>query len=320
MNLMTDTVKILHAPGTRLLVCLVVLFQLCGCGPGSGQGLDESGDLIGQPSGGDPGDSGNGGSTGASGNPDAKLGWLQANVYGGVCSQCHTGAGAPLGVDWSSESSSCSNVGRTSGEIPTMLVVDSGNPDGSYVIWKLEGAGPNGEPIVGARMPLSNPPLTAEAMQNMRDWISDDTPGCQSTQTSGIVDATATKAGDPGSTSSVDESIYPAGSWSYVWTETLQVCATCHSLNPINPSCVAELQCPPQGMVLSVDNYFGLVDGFTVAPFDPDASKLWRRVTHDNPHERMPLGLSPLDQRQLDIIRNWIEAGAPFCPETSICP
>jgi len=313
---MTQTEKILHAPGTRLFACLVAISLFGGCGPGSGQGLDENGNPIGQTGGGDPG----GGGTGASGNPNATLSWLQANVFGGVCSQCHTGAGAPLGVDWSSEPSSCSNVGRSSGEIPTMLEVQSGNPDGSYVIWKVEGTGPNGESIVGAQMPLSNPPLTVEARQNIRDWISDGTPGCSTQQASGLADSTATKLGDSGSTESRGGSAYPVGSWSYVWEEALQICATCHSLNPTNPSCLAELQCPPKGMVLSVDNYFGLVDGYTVAPFDPDASNLWRRVTDASPHKRMPLGLSPLSRRQLDIIQNWIEEGAPFCPENSVCP
>lgn len=317
---MTQTAKILDAPGPGLFVCLVAISLLVGCGSGSGQGLDENGNLMGQAPGGDPGGSGNGGGTGASGNPNAKLAWVQANVFGGICSQCHTGAGAPLGVDWSSESASCSNVGRTSGEIPTMLEVESSNPDGSYVIWKVEGTGPNGEPIVGAQMPLSNPPLTAEARQNIWDWISDGTPGCSTQQSSALAESSATKFDVSGNTESRGDSTYPVGSWSYVWKEALQICATCHSLNPTNPSCLAELQCPPNGMVLSVDNYFGLVDGYTVAPFDPDASKLWRRITDDNPHRRMPFGLSPLNQRQLDIIKNWIEDGALFCPENSVCP
>jgi len=307
-----ETIRTLLA---RLLICLAAFSVTSGCGHGSGLGLDENGNPIN----GDPG--GNGGEGGgASGNPNATLAWLQANVFGGVCSQCHTGAGAPMGVDWSSEPASCANVGRSSGEIPTMVVVELGDPDGSYVIWKVEGVGPNGEPIVGAQMPLSNPPLTAEAMQNMRDWISDGTLGCSSQQKSGLADSSATKASIDGSTSPQGESAYPAGSWSYVWEEALQICATCHSLNATNPSCLAELQCPPNGMVLSADNYFGLVDGYTVAPFDPDASKLWRRVTDDDPHKRMPFGLSPLNTRQLDILRNWIDEGAQFCPEDSVCP
>ena len=306
---MTLTPETFHGPFARFLICLAALSLLSGCGPGSGQGLDENGNPID----GDPGG-------GEGGNPNATLAWLQLNVFGGICIQCHTGAGAPLGVNWSSASDSCANVGRTSGEMPPLAVIESANPAGSYVIWKVEGAGPNGEAIVGARMPLSNPPLTAETIQNMRDWISDGTPGCQTQQSTGFVSAFATKFDLPGGGDPQGVSSYPVGSWTHVWNETLQLCATCHSLIASNPRCLADLQCPPNGVVLSKDNYFGVVDGYTVAPFDPEGSNLWRRVTEDDPHERMPFGLAPLTQAQLNIIRSWIADGAPCCPENEVCP
>lgn len=489
---------------------------------------------------------------GASGNPNATLEWLQSNVFGDVCSQCHIGAGAPMGVDWSSASASCSNVGRASGEIPAMMEVDSGNPAASYVIWKVEGAGPNGEAISGAQMPLSNPPLTAQTIQNMRDWIADGTLGCQTQGGGGTggpdtwetiqadilqarcvichnntpsapmglsweadqfdtlvtnarmsgeipsmkiiepgnsaasymiwkingqgsngeaivgsrmpasgppflsqaeidritawVDAGApgtggggtggggtdpseiiptwygiqanildqfctvchsgsnppmglswevgqfdtivtnglmsseipsmaiVQSGDPGSSymfwkingqglsgesiqgvrmpatgipldqalidvieqwildgaplgvpSDADAggSIEPAftvGSWMYVWTETLQVCTLCHSATPSSPRCGVDFDCPPKDVVLTADNYFGVVDDDTVKPFDLDGSKLWGRVTDDDPDKRMPFGLDPLTNRQLTIIRDWIMDGAPFCPTGAVCP
>ena len=201
-----------------------------------------------------------------------------------------------------------------------MLVIESGNPAGSYVIWKVEGAGPNGEAIVGARMPLSNPPLTAEAIRNMWDWIADGTPGCPIQQAPGFVDSYATKPGAPGGADPQGGSTYTVGSWMHVWHETLQVCATCHSIIPANPRCLADLQCPPNGVVLGMDNYFGVVDGTTVAPFDPDGSNLWRRLTEDDPERRMPFGLAPLTRAQLNIIQDWITDGAPFCPENEVCP
>jgi len=310
-----QTPETFHGPFARFLICLAALSLLSGCGPGSGQGLDENGNPID----GDPG-GGDGGNGGASGNPNATLAWLQLNVFGGVCSQCHTGAGAPLGVNWESESDSCANVGRTSAEMPPLAVIESGNPEGSYVIWKVEGAGPNAEPIVGGQMPPSNGPLTAETIQNLRDWIADGTPGCQTQQSTGSVDSSATKFDLPVGGDPQVGSIYPMGSWAHVWNETLQLCATCHSLISSNPRCLTDLQCPPNGVVLSKDNYFGVVDGYTVAPFDPEGSNLWRRVTEEDPHERMPFGLAPLTQTQLNIIRNWIADGAPFCPQNDVCP
>jgi hypothetical protein len=204
--------------------------------------------------------------------------------------------------------------------MPPLLVIESGNPAGSYVIWKVEDAGPNGEAIVGAQMPLSNPPLTAQTIQNMQDWIADGTPGCPTQQATGFVNSSATKFDTPGGDNPQGGSTYPVGSWMHVWTETMQICATCHSLIPSNPRCSADLQCPPNGVVLSMDNYFGVVDGYTVAPFNPDGSKLWRRVTEDDAHKRMPFGLAPLTQQQLDIILNWITEGAHFCPENEVCP
>jgi len=313
---MTAPPETIQTPYAGFLICLIALSLSAGCGPGSGQGLDENGNLITLP-GDDSGDPGPGPGGGASGNPNATLTWLQSNVFGGVCTQCHTGAGAPMGVDWSSESASCENVGRSSGEMPTLLEVESGNADASYVIWKVEGAGPNGEAIVGAQMPLSNPPLSAETIQNMRDWVGDGTPGCQTQQLPGQVSVAASKISAASAT--LAEPIDPSGSWMLVWQEALQICATCHSLAPSNPRCQADLQCPPHGVVLNADNYYGVVDGHTVAPFDPDGSSLWRRISSDDPHQRMPFGLAPLNGTQLNNIREWIERGAPLCAEGEDC-
>ena len=152
------------------LTGLAAILLIAGCGPGSGQGLDSEGNLV---SGGAPSIG-----LGASGNPNATLAWVQANVFGGVCSQCHTGASAPLGLDWSSSTRTCGNVGRISAEIPSLMEIASTNTAASYLVWKIEGAGPSNEPIQGVRMPASNPALTAETIQNIRDWVADGVPGC----------------------------------------------------------------------------------------------------------------------------------------------
>ena len=169
-------------------------------------------------------------------------------------------------------------------------------------------------------MPPFNGPLTTETIQNLRDWIADGTPGCKTQQATGFVNSSTTKFYAPGGAAPQAGSGDPVGSWMHVWNETLQICSTCHSLIPSNPRCVADLQCPPNGVVLSKDNYCGVVDGYTVAPFNPEGSKLWRRVTENDPDKRMPFGLAPLTQMQLNIIRNWIADGALFCPENEVCP
>lgn len=160
---------------TLLLVGLAGFLISAGCGSGSGQGLDVNGNISGQPNGAPPS---GGGGAGTSGNPNATLAWVQDNVFGGICSQCHL-ANAVFNVNWNSVSATCSNVGRTSAEIPPMKEIESGNPDASYVIWKVVGAGPNGETISGGQMPLNGPPfLSNTTIQNMRDWIADGVPGC----------------------------------------------------------------------------------------------------------------------------------------------
>ena len=190
------------------------------------------------------------------------------------------------------------------------MEIDSGNPDMSYVIWKLEGAGPNDEPIKGDQMPAGGAPaLTAEAMQNIRDWIAAGTPECLAPRAD---DSTATRLDGSEVADSESGKTYTAGSWMNVWNDSLQVCTSCHSLTPSSPRCSVDFECPPNGVVLTADNYFGVVDGNTVAPFDLSRSNLWNRVTEENAEKRMPLGYEALTQVQLDTIQSWIEAGAPF--------
>ena len=318
MRQIKNIIGILIAALFATLCCTSLLI---GCGAGSGQGLDENGNLLIDAVAADDttGDD-TGGNTGGplSGNPNATLAWLQANVFGGVCSQCHTGAGAPLGVNWSSEADTCANVGRPSVENGSLMEVDSGRPDQSYVIWKVEGAGPNGEAIVPVRMPAQNPPLSAETIQNMRDWIADGTPGCT---TPSALRAVASAAAQSGASESTDTpATHPVGSWMYVWNETLRTCSLCHSLTPASSRCSIDLECPPNGIVITADNYYGVVDGNTVAPFDLERSILWNRVNEHDPEKRMPPGFDALTPAQLDILRNWIESGARYCPENTVCP
>ena len=313
----THTPKIFHTLFARLLICLATVLLLAACGAGSGQGLDENGNLLGSGGGG----GGGGGcvdATTPSGNPEATLAWVQSNVFGGICTNCHTcGTAAPIGVDWSTEQNTCSNVGRTSGEEPSLMEIDSGNPECSHLIWKLEGQGPNGEGIVGGLMPLGGSALPTATIQNIKDWISDGTPGCSSPRADG---STATRLDGSEVADFESGPTYTEGSWLNVWSESLRGCTLCHSLTPSSPRCSVDFECPPNGVVLTADSYSSVVDGNIVAPFDLTRSILWNRVIEEDPEKRMPPGFDALTQTQLDIIQNWIEQGAPYCPEGMICP
>lgn len=174
---MTQSPQTTRTPSAPFIVALLALLLSAGCGSGTGQGLNEDGTLLTQSSGGPTG----GGPTGGgvpSGNRNATLAWVRDNVFVPQCAVCHFGGrNAPMGVDWTA-SMICGNVERTSGENPTLKEITRGNPDASYVIWKVQGAGPNGAAIDGGQMPLGGTPLTAATIQNMRDWIADGVPGC----------------------------------------------------------------------------------------------------------------------------------------------
>lgn len=300
---------------------LLVAMLVAGCGGDSGtnpaSGANPTAGQPGAP--GAPG-SGGGGTTdpgggttppgGVTTDPSAIVPtWygVQANILQRYCTMCHSGATPPAGLSWEVGQYDTIVTNRhMSTEIPTMQEVQPGNPDASYMIWKLHGQGPAGQAIGGVRMPATGIPLDPALIDVIARWISAGAPlGVPADATSG------------GTTSGPT---YPVGSWMYVWTESLQVCTMCHSRTPSSPRCGVDFSCPPKGVVLTADNYNGVVDGEEVRPFRPDDSKLWQRVTATDPKDRMPFGLAPLSQGQLDIIFNWITNGAPLCPAGAVCP
>jgi hypothetical protein len=64
-------------------------------------------------------------------------------------------------------------VGVASPQDPTATRVIATDPDGSFLIHKLEGMGPGGVPIVGARMPADGNYLQQVTIDVIRQWIQD---------------------------------------------------------------------------------------------------------------------------------------------------
>ena len=123
--------------------------------------------------GGGDGDSGDRGGGGGGGDPpiEATLDSIQENVFSAVCTNCHVGAGAPQGLRLEEGMSHAMLVNVPSSEVPSLLRVDPGNPDDSYLVRKLEGSA-----SVGARMPLGGPFLSDDEIAAIRQWIADGAP------------------------------------------------------------------------------------------------------------------------------------------------
>lgn len=102
------------------------------------------------------------------------LATIQMETFGRSCgfAPCHVPGGiGPMPLD--SEEATFNNlVGVDSEEIPGLARVEPGNPNDSYLIWKLLGEDPDGEgEIVGARMPFGGPMLPAEEIDAIAEWI-----------------------------------------------------------------------------------------------------------------------------------------------------
>jgi hypothetical protein len=125
---------------------------LAGCA-GNGEGLDSNGRPL-------TGDSSSGGGL----QPTLKS--IQDNVFTPICSQCHLGAAAPLGLRLDEGSAFAMLVNAPASEVPSLNRVTPGDPDSSYIIQKLEGRA-----AVGGRMPLGQPALPQATIDVIKQWI-----------------------------------------------------------------------------------------------------------------------------------------------------
>jgi len=112
--------------------------------------------------------SGNGPLIPGGGNLQPDFDSIQANIFTPVCSSCHVGATAPLGLRLDAANSYDLLVGVAAVQQSGLLRVDPGNPNGSYLIQKLAGSA-----AVGGQMPLGAPPLSQSEIDVVRQWISD---------------------------------------------------------------------------------------------------------------------------------------------------
>ena len=140
--------------GARLVRSLCVAL-LAGCA-GNGKGLDANGQPLGSGSGSPP-------------VLTADFQSIQDNVFTPICVHCHSGAGAPEGLELDAAHSYALLVGVPSSEESGLERIKAGDPNSSYLVLKLQGSAG----IVGAQMPFGGPPLPQATIDVIRQWISD---------------------------------------------------------------------------------------------------------------------------------------------------
>src|SRR5262245_20381577 len=126
------------------------ILLLAACTAGNGEGLDANGQPI---------------PIVPPGNSDFQE--IQDTVFTPICTQCHVGANAPQGLRLDAANSYAMLVNTASNEVPTLLRVDPGNPDQSYIVQKISGTA-----AVGGRMPLGQAPLPQDRIDLIRQWIA----------------------------------------------------------------------------------------------------------------------------------------------------
>jgi hypothetical protein len=154
----------IRAARRRPLASTAAALLLAACGGGSGEGLDANGRPLTE----------GGSDGGGSGALEARFASIQDRVLTPVCTVCHAGAAAPMGLRLDAGNSFALLVGVPSVEAPGLLRVAPGRPDDSYLIHKLEGRA-----AVGARMPLGGPYLDAATIAVIRQWIADGAPAAE---------------------------------------------------------------------------------------------------------------------------------------------
>ncbi|MCK6551841.1 hypothetical protein L6R52_38760, partial [Myxococcota bacterium] len=83
-------------------------------------------------------------------------------------------SGAPFGLNLSTAAAAHAGlVARASAQCPSVARVAPSDPSQSYLIWKLQGAGPC---YSGARMPIGAAPLGAADLATIEGWIARGAP------------------------------------------------------------------------------------------------------------------------------------------------
>jgi Bacterial Ig-like domain len=143
--------------GHRVAVLVGAAALLAACTPGDGVGLDANGRPADETGAGQP--------PPVVGVNDFKL--IQDTIFTPVCTACHAGASAPVGLRLDAGNSYAALVNVPSVQVSSLRRVNPGDAANSYLLQKIEGRA-----AVGSRMPLGGGALPQASIDLVRNWIA----------------------------------------------------------------------------------------------------------------------------------------------------
>lgn len=178
-------------------------------------------------------------------------------------------------------------VGRENSWVPNgstwPLVVDPGNAAESFLVIKLSGIELDPK-VDGGTMPMHLEPLTTSELAAVETWISNG-------------------AHDDAQFASA---VAPIFGTEISMRKAAGRCTYCHYPGSPSGLNVLDVFDPVEGMV-GVDSAYG---GKIVVPGDPDASVLMGKLRGLGPGKQMPLHAPPFTPSQIQLVIDWIDAGA----------
>ena len=166
------------------IFALAAMLTLASCTAGNGKGLNAQGLPI----------------TDGGGTPASDFQQIQDTIFTPICTQCHIGATAPEGLRLDAANSYALLVNAQSAEVPSLMRVNPGNPDASYIVQKLEGTN-----AVGARMPFGGPYLSQDRIDLVRRWIAAGAPASSSAPPDKLTVASTVPAAAEKTTGGIDK-------------------------------------------------------------------------------------------------------------------
>lgn len=271
----------------------ISLSVLNACGAGTGEGLDESGRPLVESVGAVEGDN-----TDATPESSDLFTRIQDEILTPQCatSGCHNGTTSPLGLNLIEGKSYNKLVGADSAQTSGLKLVEANNADGSYLIHKIEGTQTG-----GLQMPLNKPPLSADQMQLIRQWISEGALNEKSDE-----DDSEAEPSEAPTFSTLQTSVFDTH------------CIDCHSTQYPAGSLNLEAEVSYSHLV-NIAMRIDPDNSILVVPGDADSSFLVHKLSGEKlgkPSDsgyrgaRMPLGGPYLDDATIKSIRAWINAGA----------